>query len=180
MRDDVSPSASPDAPGDEVDAIAREWRRSGISEPLIAMLEVGKRAQRIGALVQQALRDGLAEYGLTYAEFEVLTVLHRAGPPHRLRPSDLTGPALLTSGGTSNVLQRLQKAGHVEREADTADARSRFVRLTEDGLRVTERGMEMSARVHEEIMAGLPPETVRAAADALRDVHAVIGRRRFR
>ncbi|WP_433477204.1 MarR family winged helix-turn-helix transcriptional regulator [Spirillospora sp. CA-142024] len=165
---------------DDIDVVAEAWRRDGLSEPLIAMLEVGKRAGRIAMLVQQALRGPLAELGLTYAEFEVLTVLRREGEPYRLRPSELTRSAFLTSGGTSNVLQRLQKAGHVEREANTGDARSRFVQLTEDGLRVTEQALAASAAAHEEVMARVPPEEIRDAADALRQILLVIGKRRFR
>lgn len=165
---------------DEVDELAGAWRRDGLGEDVIAMLEVSKRASRIGALVQQALRGELAELGLTYAEFEVLTVLTRAGKPYRLRPSELTRSAFLTSGGTSNVLQRLQKAGYVEREANTGDARSRFVQLTPEGLRVTTLALDASARAHREAMAGVPAEAVRDAADALRDILLVIGKRRFR
>ncbi|MBD2898618.1 hypothetical protein amrb99_75900 [Actinomadura sp. RB99] len=165
---------------DEVDELAGAWRRDGLGEDVIAMLEVSKRASRIGALVQQALRGELAELGLTYAEFEVLTVLNRAGTPYRLRPSELTRSAFLTSGGTSNVLQRLQKAGYVEREANTGDARSRFVQLTPEGLRVTTLALDASARAHREAMAGVPAEAVRDAADALRDILLVIGKRRFR
>ncbi|GAA0273701.1 MarR family transcriptional regulator [Actinomadura nitritigenes] len=163
-----------------MDELAAAWRRDGLGEDVIAMLEVSKRASRIGALVQQALRGELADLGLTYAEFEVLTVLSRAGKPYRLRPSELTRSAFLTSGGTSNVLQRLQKAGYVEREANTGDARSRFVQLTPEGLRVTTLALDASARAHREAMAGVPAEAVRDAADALRDVLLVIGKRRFR
>lgn len=165
---------------DEVDELAGAWRRDGLGEDVIAMLEVSKRASRIGALVQQALRGELAELGLTYAEFEVLTVLTRAGKPYRLRPSELTRSAFLTSGGTSNVLQRLQKAGYVEREANTGDARSRFVQLTPEGLRVTTLALDASARAHREAMAGVPAEAVRDSANALRDILLVIGKRRFR
>lgn len=172
--------ANDGGPRDDIDAVAETWRRDGLSEPLIAMLEVGKRAGRIAMLLQQAVRADLAGLGLTYAEFEVLTVLRREGEPYRLRPSELTRSAFLTSGGTSNVLQRLQKAGYVEREANAGDARSRFVQLTAEGLRVTERGLAASADAHEEVMAGIPAADVRAAADALRDLLLVAGRRRYR
>jgi DNA-binding MarR family transcriptional regulator len=165
---------------DEIDDVAAAWRRDGLPEPLVAMLELSKRAGRVALLVQQALRGPLAELGLTYAEFEVLTVLRREGEPYRLRPSELTRSAFLTSGGTSNVLQRLQKAGYVEREANAGDARSRFVQLTADGLRVTEQALAASGTAHEEVMARVPPEDVRAAADALREILLVVGRRRFR
>ncbi|MFG2085574.1 hypothetical protein [Spirillospora sp. NPDC048823] len=40
--------------------------------------------------------------------------------------------------------------------------------------------MAASRVAHEEIMAGVPPEDVRDAADALRDIVLVVGRRRFR
>ncbi|GAA4375232.1 MarR family transcriptional regulator [Actinomadura sp. NPDC048032] len=165
---------------DDIDDLADAWRRDGLTEPFVAMLELSKRAGRVATLVQQALRGPLAELGLTYAEFEVLTVLRREGEPYRLRPSELTRSAFLTSGGTSNVLQRLQKAGYVEREANAGDARSRFVQLTADGLRVTEQALVASGVAHEEVLARVPPEDVRAAADALREIVLVVGRRRLR
>ncbi|MFD0685035.1 MarR family winged helix-turn-helix transcriptional regulator [Actinomadura fibrosa] len=167
-------------PPDDIDEVAELWRQDGLAEPLIAMLEVTKRAARINHLFQQAMRPELAELGLTYAEFEVLTVLRRQGEPYRLRPSELTKSAFLTSGGTSNVLQRLEKAGHIEREANAGDARSRFVQLTPAGLRVVALASEAAGRVHEEILASVPPETVRGTADALRAITTVIGRRRVR
>lgn len=165
---------------DDIDDLADAWRRDGLTEPFVAMLELSKRAGRVATLVQQALRGPLAELGLTYAEFEVLTVLRREDEPYRLRPSELTRSAFLTSGGTSNVLQRLQKAGYVEREANAGDARSRFVQLTADGLRVTEQALVASGVAHEEVLARVPPEDVRAAADALREIVLVVGRRRLR
>ncbi|MDH2426183.1 MarR family transcriptional regulator [Sphaerisporangium sp. TRM90804] len=164
---------------DQVDALAAEWEKH-LPPEAVARLELGKRVSRIGVLLEQALKAELAEIGLTYAEFDVLAALRRAGEPYRLRPSELSRSLLLTSGGTSNVLQRLTAAGYVEREADAGDARSRWVRLTERGVRVTERAMAASGRVHEEIMTGIPDEAVRHAADALREILLVLGRRRFR
>ncbi|MFC4911154.1 MarR family winged helix-turn-helix transcriptional regulator [Actinomadura gamaensis] len=163
---------------DEVDALADGWRAEGLGEPLVAMLEVGKRAARLQGLVQQAVRADLADLGLTYAEFEVLTILRRAGSPYRLRPTDLTRKALLTSGGTSNVLQRLEKAGHVERGSDEGDGRGRWVRLTDDGLSVTERALTASGKAHEDLFGAVPPEKLRAAADALRAILAPLPPRR--
>ncbi|HEY0447815.1 MarR family winged helix-turn-helix transcriptional regulator [Actinophytocola sp.] len=165
---------------DEVDALAEQWTAAGLSPQVIARLELTKRVSRIGGLAERALKAELAGLGLTYAEFDVLAALRRAGAPHRLRPSELARSLFLTSGGTSNVLQRLTAAGYVERADDTGDARSRWVHLTDTGLRVTDKAMAASTRVHEDILAGVPDEAVRAAADALRDVLAVVGRRRVR
>ncbi|GAA4587142.1 MarR family transcriptional regulator [Planotetraspora phitsanulokensis] len=147
---------------------------------VVAWLELSKRVSRVGGLLEQATRTSIAELGLTYAEFDVLAALRRAGEPYRLKPSELTRSLFLTSGGTSNVLQRLAAAGHIEREADAEDARSRWVRLTEEGLRVTEAALDASVRAHAEVLRDVPEDAVRQAADALREVLLVIGGRRFR
>ncbi|WP_203975119.1 MarR family winged helix-turn-helix transcriptional regulator [Planotetraspora silvatica] len=164
---------------DEVDALVPAWE-SSMEPHIVAWLELSKRVSRVGGLLEQAIRNALAELGLTYAEFDVLAALRRAGEPYRLKPSELTRSLFLTSGGTSNVLQRLTAAGHVEREADTGDARSRWVRLTEEGVRVTEAALAASVRAHGEILRDVPEDAVRQAADALRELLLVIGGRRFR
>ena len=165
---------------DEVDGLADRWAAAGMSPQVIARLELSKRVSRVGVLFEQAMKAELAALGLTYAEFDVLAALRRGGPPHRLRPSELSRSLFLTSGGTSNVLQRLTTAGYVTREAADDDARSRWVRLTDDGVRVTDKAMAASVRVHEDLLAGVPDDALRQAADALREVLSVIGRRRVR
>jgi DNA-binding MarR family transcriptional regulator len=163
---------------DQVDALVRGWERDGLSSSLIAITELGKRAARLSQAMEQPLRVELADMGLTYAEFDVLAALRRVGEPYRLKPSELTRALMLTSGGTSNVLQRLTKAGYVERADNSADARSRWVQLTPEGLRVTLEALKLAGRVHEDVLTGIPESTIRAAADALRDITAVLDRRR--
>jgi DNA-binding MarR family transcriptional regulator len=165
---------------DEIDVLAEGWAANGMKPGQIATLELSKRVARLHLLTEQAMRAELSEFGLTYAEFDVLAALYRVGPPYRLRPSELSRALLLTSGGTSNVLQRLTTAGHIERAADPADGRSRWVQLTGDGRRVAARAMAASVRIHDELVSGLPDDTVRQAADVLRDVLAVVARKRLR
>jgi DNA-binding MarR family transcriptional regulator len=160
---------------DEVDRLATHWAASGVTPAAIARLELSKRVSRLALRHEQAMKPALAELGLTYAEFDVLAALYRADGP--LRPSELTRALFLTSGGTSNVLQRLTAAGHVEREPNAADARGRWVRLTPAGEAVTDKALAVSARVHEDLLAGIPDATIRAAADALREITAVTDRR---
>lgn len=164
---------------DEIDALVPAWEAE-LPSSLVATLELSKRISRIGGLFEQATRAEIAEFGLTYSEFDVLAALHRAGEPYRLKPSELTRSLFLTSGGTSNVLQRLTKAGYVEREANTGDGRSRWVQLTAEGQRVAKAALAASGRAHADVMAGVSEETVRQGADALREILVVIGRRRVR
>jgi DNA-binding MarR family transcriptional regulator len=65
--------------------------------------------------------------GLT--DTEVLAVQHlaRAG---ELTPGQLGSLLQLSSGGTTGLIQRLQRAGHVTRHAHPRDRRSAVVRLT--------------------------------------------------
>ncbi|MFL6126361.1 MarR family winged helix-turn-helix transcriptional regulator [Actinophytocola sp.] len=153
---------------DEVDRLAEQWARSGMPAAAIARLELSKRVSRLALRHEQAMKAALAGLNLTYAEFDVLAALRRAGGP--LRPSELTRSLFLTSGGTSNVLQRLTAAGYVDREPNAADGRGRLVHLTPTGESVTDKAMAISARVHEHLLAGIPDTTIRAAANALREI----------
>ncbi|MDN3358235.1 MarR family winged helix-turn-helix transcriptional regulator [Actinomadura sp. DC4] len=161
---------------DEVDAFVPGWGAEMPPEA-VAAVEFSKRVSRIGGLFEQAIRAELAELGLTYAEFDVLVALRRVGEPYHLTPSELSRSLFLTSGGISNVLQRLTGVGYVERGANPGDRRSRWVRLTEEGLEVAGKALDASARAHREVLSGVPPEAVRNAADALREVLAIVGRR---
>lgn len=163
--------------GDAVDALVPAWRRT-LPESVVTGLELGKRMSRLGQLLEQAVKAELAEIGLSYAEFDVLAALHRIGPPHRMRPSELTRSLWLTSGGTSNLLHRLEGAGYIERSINEKDARSRYVQLTEYGQRVAGQAMLASVRAHEQVFGAVPDEAMRAAADALREV--LLGARRPR
>ncbi|KAB8197789.1 MarR family transcriptional regulator [Nonomuraea phyllanthi] len=165
---------------DEIDAMVPRWEQAGMSPSLIATLELGKRMSRLHLLFEHAVKAELAELGLTYAEFDVLAALSRAAEPYGMKPSELSKALFLTSGGISNVLQRLAAAGYVEREANAGDARSRWVQLTDEGRRVTDAALEAAGRAYGDVAAGVPDEAVRAAADALREVLTHIGRRRYR
>lgn len=165
---------------DDVDALVPRWQQAGMPSALIAALELGKRATRLHLLFEQAVKAEVAELGLTYAEFDVLVTLSRAAAPYRMKPSELSKSLMLTSGGISNVLQRLTAAGYVEREANAGDARSRWVQLTDEGRRVAAEALAASSRAYEEMTAGIPEETLRRAADALREVVAPLNRRRLR
>lgn len=161
---------------DEVDGLTEKWAAAGLAPQAVARLALSKRVTRLAVLLEQSMKVELAELGLTYAEFDVLAALRRADGP--VRPTELTRSLFLTSGGTSNVLQRLTAAGYVTRESADGDARGRWVRLTPAGREVTDKAMAASVRMHEDLLAGIPDDSITAAAEALREVVAVTDRRR--
>lgn len=165
---------------DDVDDLVPGWTANGLPGSLIATLELSKRISRLDGLIEHAIRAEIAELGLTYAEFDVLAALLRTGEPYRLKPSELSRSLFLTSGGTSNVLQRLTATGRIERAENPGDGRSRWVQLTPEGVRVAEAASAAAGKVHAEVMSGVPEEAIRRAADALREINAIVGRRRLR
>jgi DNA-binding MarR family transcriptional regulator len=79
-------------------------------------------------LADAAQRAALARrLGLTANE--VLAVLHlaRAGV---LTPGQLNARLQLSSGGTTGLIHRMQRAGHVTRDGHARDGRSAVLRLT--------------------------------------------------
>jgi DNA-binding MarR family transcriptional regulator len=159
---------------DLVDGIAAVWARE---LPPVGGLqfELSKRAARLSAMFAERVNTELARLGLTKAEYEILAVLRAAGDPFQLRPSDLTGRLLLSSGGTSNLLKRLGDAGLIEREADPSDARSSWVRLSAHGVKVAEQAVLAASAAQSAVLQTVPAETARAANDALRELLIALG-----
>lgn len=70
--------------------------------------------------------------GVSPSEYDVLYALSKA--PDGLRISELMGDMLLTQGGVSRLVARLEDRGLVERVADPADGRASRIRLTAAGV----------------------------------------------
>jgi DNA-binding MarR family transcriptional regulator len=73
-----------------------------------------------------------AAHGMPLTHYEVLLYLHNA-PEKRMRMSDLAGSVLLSQSGVTRLVDRLERAGLVEREPCAADRRVLYARLTEEG-----------------------------------------------
>jgi DNA-binding MarR family transcriptional regulator len=74
-----------------------------------------------------------ARAGLALSWYDVLLQLAEA-PRRRLRMADLADRLLLSRSGLTRLVDRLQAAGLVRREADPNDARGTFTVLTDEGL----------------------------------------------
>jgi DNA-binding MarR family transcriptional regulator len=73
-----------------------------------------------------------ARHGITLSAYELLMLLGEA-PRRRLRVSELSAATLLTLSGVSRMVDRLARAGLVEREACEEDGRGAEVALTPVG-----------------------------------------------
>jgi len=85
------------------------------------------------------------ECGITHLMFEVLLILGRAGGPG-LSMGAISREQVLTTGGVTRLIDRMEAAGLVERAEDPGDRRGRLVRLTPRG----EQTVVRAAQVHVE------------------------------
>lgn len=101
-------------------------------------------------------------------EFDVLAALRRAGEPYTLIPSELADTLMMTRAGMTGRIDRLERAGLVERRIDPADRRSFLVALTAEGLRAIDGVLADHADNLARITGVLDPETADGLDRALR------------
>lgn len=121
------------ADGDHVDRLRRQWARELPDLDTEPMAILG-RAYRLSNLVRPGIEATFAAFGLDRGEFDVIGTLRRAGPPYRLTPTELYTSLMISSGGLTHRLDRLEKAGLIRREKSPRDGRSVLVVLTEAGV----------------------------------------------
>ena len=105
--------------------------------------------------VRQDIEAVFDAHGLDSGEFDVLATLLRAGEPHCLRPTELYRSLMISSGGLTDRLNRLDKTGLIKREPCPDDARSMLVRLTPDGKRTAEAAFRADMQLESVILASL-------------------------
>ncbi|MFI6284443.1 MarR family winged helix-turn-helix transcriptional regulator [Streptomyces sp. NPDC051018] len=158
---------------DHVDEIIAAWHTQ-LPDVAGLPLELAKRSALLTSAFDIAAAGALEKLGLTPAEYGVLAVLRRVGPPYRLRPTELTHALLLSSGGTSNVIKRLAGAGQVVREAAEDDGRSSWVRLTPAGVEAAETAVREVTAAHGRLVERIPPAQAQLLNELLRSVLASV------
>jgi DNA-binding MarR family transcriptional regulator len=102
-----------------------------------------------------------SECGLTNQWFEVLLRLARS-PEGRLRMSDLTAQVTLTPSGLTRVVDRLEAAGLVTREACPTDRRGYNAVITKEGKERIERAVPVHLAHLDDVFTGVLDEKEKA------------------
>ena len=118
----------------------------------------------------QELIRGLADSDVSPGEFGVLFNLRLAGPPYKMTPTQLHNRLLITSGGMTGRIDKLQSCGLVRRSPDPEDRRSILVELTESGLEHFEGVARTHLRIMEHLTAGLTLDERDCLAGLLRSL----------
>ena len=118
---------------DRIDRVVAAWQRErpGIDVSSIAIIS---RIWRVGRHLEKERVDRLAELGTDRVTIDVLAMLRRSGAPYRRTAGELTRSSLITSGGVSQRLDKLEKAGLISRHIHPEDRRRIDVQLTKAGM----------------------------------------------
>jgi DNA-binding MarR family transcriptional regulator len=151
---------------DRVGAGMQRWRREFPDIDCSGKAVVG-RLLHLHEIILKAVNRTLAKHRLKYPGYAVLATLRVEGAPYRMSPRALLDSLILTSGGLSNLLRKLEKAGHIRRLADEIDGRGVIVELTDQGRRLVEPTMRDHAETERRLLGALSREEQRVVAEAL-------------
>ena len=133
-------------------------------------LEVVARLRLCNAYLERAIVTVLQPIGLSLGEFDVLNTLRRRGGEEGTKPTDLARSALITSGAMTSRLDRLERAGLIERRPDPGDRRGVLVQLTEHGERLAEESLHAVLATDEEFLEPLSRRQRDSVATALKQL----------
>jgi DNA-binding MarR family transcriptional regulator len=121
---------------DRADIAIEQWGRERPDLPSLPMAIFGRLSDANERVMRDHMNPLFAEAGLQPGEFDVLATLRRSGTPFLLSPTRLYEALMISSGGMTDRLDRLERAGLVERRPDPNDRRGKLIALTESGKRV--------------------------------------------
>ncbi|MEV4349960.1 MarR family transcriptional regulator [Actinoplanes sp. NPDC049596] len=153
---------------DGVDHVVDQWAhvRPDLDTTAMAVFD---RIASLSRIAGDRLERAYAAFGIGRPEFDVLAALRRAGEPFQLSPGELATSMMLSTGGMTARLDRLERAGLVERRPSPTDRRSVLVRLTEAGFGVIEQAVGAGVAEQQRMLADLPSEKLQQLDDLLRE-----------
>ncbi|WP_371615909.1 MarR family winged helix-turn-helix transcriptional regulator [Streptomyces sp. NBC_00454] len=156
---------------DAVDAIAAQW--FAVRPDLdTAPMAVFGRIYRIAKAMGDAMERTYNRYGISRGEFDVVATLRRSGAPYTLSPRQLSATLMLTTGGMTGRLDKLEKAGLLCRNPDPHDRRGLQVTITDRGLALIDEAVTAGLEVQRAALTGFDDAEVAALTGLLRKLLA--------
>jgi DNA-binding MarR family transcriptional regulator len=141
-----------------VDRAARaraQWERERPDLDLLPMEVIGRLNGAALIIGRDRLAPLFAKHGLQRGEFDVVATLRRAGKPYCVTPTELYESLMTSSGGMTARLDRLEKAGLVERRPNPDDRRGTLVGLTRKGLTLIDKLVGLHVENERQILSCL-------------------------
>jgi len=140
---------------DRASRAAAQWAVQRPELDMLPMEVLGRLNEASQLVVRERQTPLFARYGLQHGEFDALATLRRSGAPEGLTPTALFEAAMMSSGGMTARIDRLEKAGLVERRPHPTDRRATLVRLTEKGFDLIESIMPSHEETARDILTPL-------------------------
>lgn len=123
---------------DRAERASRQWQKEvpEVADKLQPMVLLGRLNEAAQLMNRDYLVPAYAEIGLKLGEFDVLATLVRSGPPYKLTPTELYRSTMMSSGGMTARVDKLERAGLVERCPHPEDRRALTVCVTPKGLKL--------------------------------------------
>ncbi|WP_309236992.1 MarR family transcriptional regulator [Actinomadura sp. BRA 177] len=146
----------------------QDGQDAGVADEVVH--EFGALLGAASVLERIAGRELERRCGIRHAVFEVLLRLSHDGPRSM---GGLAGELILTSGGMTRIIDRMEEAGLVRREPAPGDRRRQLVELTQAGRAKLDEALRVHAETLREHFAGpLTARQRRVLVDALRTLRA--------
>jgi len=142
---------------DIIDDLLGAWREARPDLDAAPLGLVG-RVLVLARRLERRVDVALAKHGLSLGQFDILATLRRAADAPGLTPTQLLQSVMLTSGGMTNRLDKLEQAGLIARKPDPTDRRGVIVALTAKGRRLIDAA---TATRFAEAQAALPALSAR-------------------
>ncbi|MFD5936501.1 MarR family winged helix-turn-helix transcriptional regulator [Streptomyces sp. NPDC060333] len=156
---------------DAVDAITAQWYAVRPDLDTAPMAVFG-RIYRITKAMGDEMERTYNRYGISRGEFDVVATLRRSGMPYTLSPRQLSATLMLTTGGMTGRLDKLEKAGLLTRSPDPHDRRGLHVTITDRGLTLIDEAVTAGLEVQRAALTGLDPQEVEVITGLLRKLLA--------
>ncbi|MCE9529530.1 MAG: MarR family transcriptional regulator [Planctomycetes bacterium] len=138
---------------DIIDEMNAAWKRE-LPELDPSPLEIVGRVIVIAEHLERSVNAALEPFGLSLGQFDILATLRRQGPEGKMTPTQLMKSVMLSSGGMTNRIDRLEQAELIRREEDPDDRRGVVVGLTTKGRELIDKA---TAARFAEAKESLPP-----------------------
>jgi len=117
--------------------------------------------------LRRSLRD---EFGVTLPVFEMLMQIQR--PPLGPTMGELSARLMVTKGHVSELVERLEAKGLVERHSNPNDGRLQLVYLTQEGKTLFDRVLPVHHARIDELLAGMDLASVEQLYELLGEFRA--------
>lgn len=123
-----------------------------IPEPTATALKLYVVLSRAAEALHAHTQAHVAAHGLTHTEFAILEALYHKG---RMLLGEVQKKILVSSGGITFLIDKLEKRGLVRRALCESDRRARYAELTDEGQALMARIFPSHAEAIRRAMSGL-------------------------